>query len=68
MTSDSEGQGPDRPQRLTVAIRFAAALCDFLLQQWLIIGFGIACVLAYFFPRMPLSIPHSTFLSKPCAL
>ncbi|KAJ3491281.1 hypothetical protein NLG97_g5621 [Lecanicillium saksenae] len=39
---------PQRP----AALRVAKALFEFLLAQWLIIGFGIACVLAYFFPHV----------------
>lgn len=39
-------QGKARPR----AVRYAIALCKFILAQWLIIGFGVACTLAYFFP------------------
>ncbi|KAJ4145320.1 hypothetical protein LMH87_004175 [Akanthomyces muscarius] len=39
---------PQRPP----AVRFATAVVRFLLAQWLIIGFGFACVLAYFFPHV----------------
>lgn len=48
---------PQRPP----AVRFATAVVRFLLAQWLIIGFGFACVLAYFFPRTlhpPLRLLH----------
>ncbi|KAJ6784955.1 hypothetical protein PWT90_01754 [Aphanocladium album] len=43
--ADTEPQPP-------VWLRFAKKIFKFLLSQWLIIGFGIACVLAYFFPHV----------------
>jgi sodium/bile acid cotransporter 7 len=32
------------------ALRWAKMVFNFILSQWLIIGFGVACVLGYFFP------------------
>ncbi|KAK8076390.1 sodium bile acid cotransporter [Apiospora phragmitis] len=32
--------------------RVARAIGDFLLKNWIILGFGIACILAYFFPNV----------------
>ncbi|ATY64227.1 sodium bile acid symporter [Cordyceps militaris] len=37
---------PRRP----VAARFLTGIFNFVLGQWLIIGFGVACLLAYLFP------------------
>ena len=32
-------------------LRIARKVFNFVLAQWLIIGFGVGCVLGYFFPR-----------------
>lgn len=50
---------PRRP----AALRFTTAVFNVLLAQWLIIGFGIACILAYFFPRT-FSYPSSPMLFR----
>jgi sodium/bile acid cotransporter 7 len=32
-------------------LRIARKIFNFVLAQWLIIGFGVGCMLGYFFPR-----------------
>lgn len=40
----------DTPDPQPRALRLVKMVVGFLLAQWLIIGFAIACVLGYFFP------------------
>ena len=44
MGAETKTEGP-RPSKLKVALAF-------ILHQWLLIGIGVACVLAYFFPSV----------------
>lgn len=45
---------PTKDEERSKLARFARAIGNFLLKNWLIFGFGIACVLAYFFPSKEL--------------
>ncbi|EGX96835.1 sodium bile acid symporter [Cordyceps militaris CM01] len=46
MTAAAAESEPPRP----AAARFLTGIFNFVLGQWLIIGFGVACLLAYLFP------------------
>lgn len=63
VVSEGSGREVDAPRTVgDKAKRVARAVLGFLLAQWLIIGFGVACVLAYFFPCELLRWPCFCFI------
>ncbi|KAK7918331.1 sodium bile acid cotransporter [Apiospora marii] len=52
VTGSTEKTTNDEVQKASTFIRVPRAIGGFLLKNWIIIGFGIACVLAYFFPNV----------------
>ncbi|KAH7328484.1 putative sodium bile acid cotransporter [Stachybotrys elegans] len=53
-TTSSPGGKPvaDKQDDAPAPLRFARSLVKFLASQWLIIIFGLSCLLAYFFPEV----------------
>lgn len=54
VTGPAEKTTDDEVQGASKLVRVARAIGDFLLKNWIILGFGIACVLAHFFPSKEL--------------
>lgn len=54
VTGPTEKPTDDEVQRASKLVKVARAIGNFLLKNWIILGFGIACVLAYFFPSKQL--------------
>lgn len=50
LETTSDNGAAKSPQRLAGVRRHVRKVLGFVLQQWLIIGFAIACVLGYLFP------------------
>jgi hypothetical protein len=50
--SGSGGEPAPQSRKPVKAVVWAEKLVRFILSQWLLIGFGTACVLGYFFPGM----------------
>ncbi|KAK8057733.1 hypothetical protein PG996_011670 [Apiospora saccharicola] len=52
VTGPTEKTTDDEVQGASKLVRVARAIGDFLLKNWIILSFGIACILAYFFPNV----------------
>lgn len=48
-----------RPPFGARAWEFTKATVGFILSQWLLIGMGVVCVLAYYFPRKNIDLQHA---------
>lgn len=50
-TKSEEEDGANRKTKAFLS--GLSAVLKFILAQWLVIGFGLSCLLAYFFPSKP---------------
>ena len=55
--SELESDGKRSPGRRALVWGWVKKAANFVLAQYLIIGFGVACVLGYYFPCKPWNLP-----------